>query len=367
MAIKLQVVKDDLLKGLQRVQNIICPRSTLPILSNALFSAEKNAIALTSTDLEVGVKTTVPATVAKAGATTVPCRKFFSIVRELPSPDIEIEVDEKDSILVRSGAAFFKILGLPEAEFPRFPSISGGVSFSLDIKLLLSLLRRTSFAASTDEARYVLNGVFFQVKGDKVTAVATDGRRLALSEVEAQTSASKEASFILPSKAVAEVVRLSDQDGNASATFTDSQIIFSVGSSVVASKLIEGEFPNFRQVIPSESKERMKLERELFLSALHRVSLLSTERPCPVRLSFSKNQLAISATDPEVGEAKETIPVSFKGKEMTIGFNPHFLMDPLKVLDADEVIFELTDDISPGVLKVEGESFLYVLMPMRLN
>ncbi|MCX7886712.1 MAG: DNA polymerase III subunit beta [Verrucomicrobiae bacterium] len=366
MAIKLQVSKENLLLGLHRVQNVISARSTLPILNNVLLTAEKNSLALTTTDLEVGIRTTVEATVSKTGASTVPCRKLLAVIREATASDVEIDVDDRDAAVVRYGSSVFKLLGLPEGEFPRFPSITGGVEFTLEQAALAKLLDRTSYAASTEESRYVLNGVYFSVKSEKVTAVATDGRRLALAEEECQTSVTKEVGFILPTKAVSELMRLLQPSGNVKAAFSDTQISFNMGHTVLVSKLIDGEFPNYRQVIPTESKERVKLERELFLKALHRVSLLSQDKPTAVRLSFSKNQLSLASFDPEVGEAKETLSIQYKGKDFTIGFNPHYLMDPLRHLDSDMITFDLTDDISPGVIKVE-EPFIYVLMPMRLN
>jgi len=257
-------------------------------------------------------------------------------------------------------------MGLPEAEFPRFPQAEGGKALKMEQNTLHNLLKRTAYAASNDETRYVLNGVFMSFKADKLTVVATDGRRLALAEADVEVAPGSEIEFILPTKAVAELQRLLADKGEAKLTIRENQIIMDLGSTILVSKLIEGTYPNFRQVIPTEAKERVNLERDPFLGALHRASILASEKTQSVKLNFGKNILTITATTPDVGEAKETLVINYKGKEINIAFNPLYLMDPLRSLDADEVIMELTDDLSPGVLKINAP-FLYVLMPMRLN
>jgi len=228
------------------------------------------------------------------------------------------------------------------------------------------MLKKTAYAVSSDETRYVLNGVYMSLKSSKLTVVATDGRRLALVERDTEIPKGGEAEIILPTKAVAELQRLLGEKGEAKLSVGENQIIFNLNGTTLASKLIEGTYPNFRQVIPSETKERVPWERELFLAALHRASILASEKSQSVKLNFAKNILTITATTPEVGEAKETLAINYKGKDLTIAFNPQYLMDPLRNLDADEVFLELTDELSPGVVKL-NEPFLYVLMPMRLN
>jgi DNA polymerase-3 subunit beta len=257
-------------------------------------------------------------------------------------------------------------MGLPEEEFPQFPKTDGGKTLKLEQATLRDLLKKTTYAVSTDETRYVLNGVLMSFKADKLTVVATDGRRLALVERDLEVPKGAECELIIPTKAVGELQRLLGDSGDVSLSVSENQIICSLGDAVLASKLIEGTYPNFRQVIPTEVKERVPLEREMLLAALHRASILASEKSQSVKLNFAKNTLTITATTPEVGEAKETLSINYKGKELTIAFNPQYLMDPLRNLDADEVFLELTDELSPGVIKV-NEPFLYVLMPMRLN
>jgi DNA polymerase-3 subunit beta len=366
MAIKFKVSKEKFLEGLQRVQNVVSTRTTLPILSNVLLQATNDGVRLSTTDLDVAVRCNVAAEVGKAGATTLPARKLFAIVKEVPGAELEVEVDERNAAAIRCGSSYYKIMGLPEDEFPKFPQADGAKKLKMKQAALREALRLTAYAASSDETRYVLNGVYLSFKGEKLTVVATDGRRLALTETDLEIPKGGETELILPSKAVAELQRLLTDDGETTITVSENQIIFDLDGTTLASKLIEGAYPNFRQVIPTETKERIALEREVLLGALHRASLLANEKSASVKLGFTKNQLTISAITPEVGEAKETLSIIYKGKDLAIAFNPQYFMDPLRSLTADEVFLELTDELSPGVLKINAP-FLYVLMPMRLN
>jgi len=366
MPTKFKVAKDKILDGLQRVQNIVSTRSTLPILSNVLVQAASGSVSLTTTDLDVGVRCSVEAEVSKAGASTLPARRLFSILKEVPAADIEIEIDDKNAASVRSGSSFYKVMGLPAEEFPPFPKTDGGKALTLEQPLLRDMLRKTAYAASTDETRYVLNGVYLNFKADKLTVVATDGRRLALVEHDVEIPKGAECEFILPTKAVAELQHLLADKGNVKLAVGENQLIANLGETTLVSKLIEGTYPNFRQVVPTETKERITLERELLLTALHRASIMASEKSQSVKFSFNKNTLTLTANTPDVGEAKETLSVNYKGKELTAAFNPQYVMDPLRNLDADEIFLELTDELSPGVIKV-NEPFLYVVMPMRLS
>jgi len=366
MILKLTVTKEKVLDGLQRVQNVVGNRSTLPILSNTLLQAEKGCLFLSVTDLDVAVRTKVEAEVSKTGSTTLPARKLFTILKEVPAQDIELEVDDRNAASLRCGSSFYKIMGLPPEEFPQFPKSGDFKVVSLGQAALRDLLKKTAYAVSTDETRYVLNGVFMSFKADKLTVVATDGRRLALAEQEVEVPKGNECEFIIPAKAVGELQRLLTGEGSVKMAIGENLLVAEWGDSTIATKLVEGSFPNFRQVIPSEAKERVPIDRELLLASLHRAALLASEKTQSVKLNFTKGKLTITATTPDVGEAKEEMTVDYKGKDISIGFNPQYLMDPLRNLDADEVFLELSDELSPGVLKVNAP-FLYVLMPMRLN
>ena len=363
---KFSVTKEKLLEGLQQVQNVVSTRTTLPILSNVLLQADKDEIHLTTTDLDVGVRGSCEAHVDKTGATTLPARRLFNIVRELPSSEIQVDVDGKNAASIRSGQSFFKILGLPEDEFPPLPKFEDAKVVTIRQKDLRDGLRKTSYAISTDETRYVLNGVLFSFKDNKLTLVATDGRRLAMAEIELEFPRSHETDLIIPTKAVIELQRLLTDDGDVKVSMGSGQIAFDLNKTLLVSKLIEGNYPNYRQVIPGEAKERISLGREELLQALRRAEIMTSEKSNSVKLTLSKNNLTLTANAPEVGEARESIAVNYKGKDLAIAFNPAYLMDPLKALDNDEVFLELTDELSPGVVKINGP-FLYVIMPMRMS
>jgi len=366
----ISITKDQIIAGLQAVQNVVSTRTTLPILSNVLLRAEGGHVEFTATDLDVSVTCKVEAKVIKSGATTLPVKKLFGIVREL-NGEIEIETDEKNISSIRSGSSFFKIHGLSADEFPPLPKFKDDKKVLLPQENIRAMIRKTSFAVSTDESRYVLNGIFISLKEGKMTFVATDGRRLALVDEEVDISEKSAGEFIVPAKAVNELNRLLQDKGDVELKFGENQASFALknetGFSVLLiTKLIEGNYPNYRQVIPGEAKERIGVGREELVQALRRAEILTSEKANSVKLAFGKNLLTITANSPEVGEARETMAINYKGKELAIAFNPRYLIDPLNALTEDEVFIELIDELSPGVIKINGP-FLYVVMPMRLN
>jgi DNA polymerase-3 subunit beta len=367
----LSIAKDQLIHGLQSVQNIVSTRTTLPILSNVLLRAGDNKLEFTATDLDVSVACSVEASVKKKGASTVPVKRFFSIVRELASPEIELEVDEKHACSVRAGASFYKIHGLSADEFPPVQTLKDEKKIILPQEKFRGMLRKTSFAISSDESRYVLNGIFISLKEHKMTMVATDGRRLALVDEEVDIPDTSQGEFIIPTKTVNELTRLLGDKGDIEIRFTENQASFTLkddkGFSVlIISKLVEGNYPNYRQVIPGETKERIALPREELLAATRRAQIMTSDKANSVKIAVSRNNLAITANSPEVGEARESLAINYKGKDMAIAFNPAYLVEPLGALTEDEVFLELIDELSPGVLKINGP-FLYVVMPMRLS
>jgi DNA polymerase III subunit beta len=367
----LTISKEQIINGLQAVQNVVSTRTTLPILSNVLLRADNDRLEFTATDLDVTIACAVEAKVKKPGASTVPVKRLFGIVRELSNSEMDIEVDEKHACTVRSGPSFYKINGLSADEFPPMPKFKEDKKVVLPQETVRGMMKKTSFAISTDESRYVLNGIFLSLKDHKMTMVATDGRRLALVDEEVDISETSHGEFIVPAKTVNELNRLLQDKGELELRYAENQASFTLkdekGSSIlIVTKLIEGNYPNYRQVIPAETKERVSLVREEFLHALRRAEIMTSEKSNSVKLSFGKNKLEITANSPEVGEAKESLAVNYKGAEIAIAFNPKYMIDPLNALPNDEVFLELIDELSPGVLKINGP-FLYVVMPMRLS
>jgi DNA polymerase III subunit beta len=365
------IAKEQILSGLQSVQNVVSTRTTLPILSNVLLRAGENRLELTATDLDVTITSSVEAEVRTPGAITLPAKKLFGITRELGGTELELEVDDKNVCSLRSGPSFYKIRGLGAEEFPPLNQFKEDKKAVLPQEKIKGMLKKTCFAISTDETRYVLNGIFVSLKEHKLNMVATDGRRLALVDEEVDISEKSQGEFIIPSKAVNELNRLFQDKGEVEIRFTENLAAFNLKdekgfNTVLITKLIEGNYPNYRQVIPAETKERVTLAREEFLHALKRAEIMTSEKQNSVKLHFTKNNLSITANTPDVGEARESIAINYKGKDMAIAFNPGYMIEPLNALSEEEVYLELIDELSPGVLKINGP-FLYVVMPMRLS
>jgi DNA polymerase-3 subunit beta len=348
------------------VQNVVSSKGTLQILSNALIHVENNQMSITTTDLDISMRCVIPCEVEQPGSTTLPIRRVVMIMKELNEGNVTVQVAEDDEAKFQSGSSYFKVIGLPTRDFPPIPATEGKFSYRIDQGVLKEMLRKTSYAASLDETRRVLNGVLMAFKSNKLTMVATDGRRLALVDHEVEFPEQAETEMILPSKAVNELMRVLQNEGEVKIYAQKNQVVFEMGTTIMSSKLVDGVYPNYRQVIPGGCDERVTLEREELLRAVRRVSVMTTDKSNAVRLTFSANQLTINITSQEVGEGRETIPVKYTGKEVSIVFNPEYVMDPLKNMDDDEVYFELSDGHSPALLKC-SVPFLYVLMPLRLN
>jgi DNA polymerase-3 subunit beta len=346
------------------MQHVVNSRTTLPILSNTLIEACDGELKFIATDLDTGVSCSVDAEVHVRGATTLPARKLLSIIKEVPAETVDVEVDGTNTATIRSGASYFRILGLSRDEFPPLPDFETGSEFKIDQRLLADSLKKTAYAISTDQTRYVLNGIHCVLKNNSMTMVATDGRRLALVEEEIELPESQETSFIIPAKAVGELQRMLGGEGEVRVRINEGRIEFDVNRKLLVSKLIEGTYPNFRQVIPGETRYRMTVEREALMRTVTRVSLLTSEKANSIKFRLEPNELEILAQSPEIGEAKESMMVKYNGPPLQIAFNPAFLLAPLRNLDTDEVHLDLIDEMSPGLIRTVG-SFLYVIMPMR--
>ena len=329
---KFTIAKSVFLDALNQVQHVVSTRATLPILSNVLIEAQDGALKLTTTDLDVGITGSTPAEIEKEGATTLPVKKLVSIISVLPAETVEISVDGKNHASIKSGPSFFKIIGLGVDEFPPLARFEDANEYKINQGMLLDALKKTSYAISTDETRYVLNGIFTSFKEGKMTLVATDGRRLAMVENDLEFPASHEKDIIIPTKAVQELQRLLGGEGEVVMKLTSSQIAFEANGSLLISKLIEGNYPNYRQVIPTTTAERIQIGRDAFLQTVRRVSLLASDKSNSVKLVFNENSIDVTANSQDVGEANENVPVSYGGKNFSIAFNPDFLMAPLKNL-----------------------------------
>ncbi|CAA6676390.1 MULTISPECIES: DNA polymerase III subunit beta [unclassified Lentimonas] len=374
---KFKINQDHFSNGLQQVLNVVGSRATMPILSNVLIEAEEGHISLTTTNLDLGIRCRIKADVSEPGGITLPVRKLATIIRELPQNEVFIETGDNNQAKITSGGSLFKIMGISTEEFPPLPSFENRHVFELSQAEIVSMLKSVSYGQSNDENRYILNGVYFNFADEKLTLVATDGRRLALTALDTEISEDNAGSLILPAKTVAELERLMGKGEKVKIAFNDRQAAFEIGIDdagdtglvdhlYLVSKIVEGNYPNYRQVIPKETEHRVKIERELMLECVHRAALVTSDKSNSVKLKVSKNLLEISGSSSEYGESHESMAIAYDGPEVQVAFNPQFLMEPLKALTKDEVFFEFKDELSPGLFKTL-DNFICVIMPLRLN
>ncbi len=363
---KLKLQKTALLEGLQATQNVVSShRPTVPVLTNVLLEAEGEGLTLTTTDLDITVRCTIEAEVVEPGRTTAPVKRLAGIVRELPEGLIDLTVDGNDQTHIRCGPSHYRLIGLPAEDFPAVPTTEGGLTYTIEKPRFADMLRKTHYAASTDEARQVLNGVLLNFKEGKLTCVATDGRRLALIEHELEFPPENERDAVLPSRAVNELLRILGGAGDLRVHVKGNQALFEFDRTLMCCKLVDGIYPNYRQVILSHCDHRIAIPREELLGVLRRILLFTTEKSNAMRLTFENNLLTIVANSPDVGEAHDALAVKYDGPALSAIFNPEFMMDPLRTLSSDEIYMELNDAISPGLIKSDIP-FLYVLMPLRV-
>ena len=363
---EVQLERDAFSKGLQMVQNIVEPRQTLPILANVLLETEGDALRVTATDLAVGARVSVPAKVASPGAITLSARKLAEIVKELPVAPLSLKVQENAWVVLRCGGVSYKLVGLAAGDFPAGGPTASPTWGALDGKALKEMLGRTAFAMSHDESRYALNGVLLSVQPGRLRVVATDGHRLALAS-RALPNGAGSATGIVPRKAVQEVMRVLGAGEEVQVALVENQFILRMPNFLLVARLIEGQFPNYEQVVPKGHPCRLAVSRSALAAALRRVSVLSEERTKPVKLLLSPGSLKLSASNPELGEAEESLAVDYAGEEVAIGFNSRYVLDALGAIETDEVVAELKDGLSPGIIRsLEGEEYFCVIMPMRI-
>jgi len=361
---KIQTIKENLLTNIQIVQNIVTPRVSLPILSNMLLEAEGGVLKLTTTDLDIGISCGFPVEVVETGAITIPTKRFADIIRELPEGYVNIDVKKNNMVCIQTETCEFKIMGLPKEEFPRLPEFKDKEIIKIEQAVLKEMLLKTSFAVSHDETRYVLNGVLFKIENERITLIATDGRRLALIEKKLNMGINKPVSMIVPSKTISELNRDLKDQGNIAIILGNNQVLFDLGLVIIVSRLIEGEFPDYRKVLQEEKKDKIKISRESLLAALKRAALLATQDYQAVKIEVFKNKLVVSKSTPDIGESREDLETEYSGKELIAGFNPVYLIEVLKNLEDESVNFEIADPEKPGVIRREG--YIYIVLPMRL-
>ena len=362
---KLKLSKEELLTGIQTVQNVVSPKATLPILSNMLIeTTKKGGLKLNTTDLDLGISCEIPVDIVEEGAITIPAKRFSDIIKEMPSGDIVINTKKNNQVDIEGEKCRFKLIGLPKEEFPKFPEFKDKEVVRIDQKIFEEMLRMTSFAVSHEESRYVLNGVLLEITDDIIRMVATDGRRLAKMEAKLTNPVKKEISIIIPFKAIQEINRNLKGVGDVSFITGTNQVLFDIDGVLIATRIIEGEFPNYNQVIPKQSTQKIKINTQDLLYSIRRANLLSTPDFQAVKFEIFKDKLVISKSTPDIGESREELPINYGGNEMMIGFNPHFLIDVLKNINDEEIDIEVMGSDKPIVIRLRN--YLYLALPMRL-
>ncbi len=364
---EITVSKEDLLKGIQTVQGAVSSKNTLPILNNILVETQNDQIRLTATDLDIAITAYIPAQIKTPGNITLPAKRFSDIIKELRAADsVQIQVKKNHSVTIESGKAVLKLMGLAKDDFPDIPEFQTANSISFSQSLLARMIKLTAFAMSRDEARYVLNGILFSFQEKILRLVATDGRRLAMIEKTLSKPFPAAKNIIIPNKTIQELARNLGDEGDVSFNVKGNQLQFKINSIVITSRLIDGEFPNYEQVIPKKTKEQVWINTQDFLSAARRASIFTSQESQSIKIDLSKNRVVISKNTPDVGEVREEIDAEYSGGEFSIGFNPSYLIDVLKNINDEKIQFGLTDPEKPGMIKAE-EDYTYIVLPMQLT
>jgi DNA polymerase-3 subunit beta len=374
---KVRIGRDELLTGLQRVQGVVEKRNTMPILSNILLEVKQEGAEIVATDLEIGMRGLYKATVLKPGGVTISARKLFEIIKELPPGDIELTAGDNNWTTIQAGKSQFKIVGLPSADYPALPAIEREGLIPLSGDGLLELIRKTLFAAGDNDARYILNGLLVTlVTTDKKTTlrlVGTDGHRLAVAEQEVGKAGSKgapqEIKAIIPKKAAHEMRRLLEEGGDTEPLigFAKNMMIFRKSGLLLTSRLMEGNYPNYQQVIPKEGGRRISVNRLELESALRRVSVLSKDKASAVKVSFESGKMTLFSSSPDYGEATEELPARYEGEAHSSGFNARYLLDVFGVMDGENVSLQMETPLSPCLIQEpESPGFKCVVMPIKI-
>lgn len=362
------IKKDTLYRALQIVQGVVESRSSaMPILQNVLLITEgDNQVRLLATNLDIGLQGSFEAQVKSGGSVTVNARKLFDVVRELPDADITLKEEDGQWIRMECDRSNFRFPGLPPADFPSIPTPEKEKPQKVSSQVFAEMIRKTMFAISQDETRYTYNGVFMESEDANLRLVATDGHRLAMVERK-DMGASFEGGVIIHKKALGELVKLlSESDVDVEIFLQKNHVIFRIGSLELSARLIDGDFPKYKQVIPQDNQFRILTDRDKLLRALRRVSLLSNETRM-IKFIFREGQLTLMTNGSDVGEAQEVMESNYSGEELIIGFNSRYCLDVLNIIDEKDICFELKDSLSPGVISPsDSEDYIYVIMPMRV-
>jgi DNA polymerase-3 subunit beta len=365
---KFVVSQNALQNELQFLQGIAEKKKTIPILSNILLRAESDFLTLAATDLEVSLTGGCEARVEEAGGITVSAKKIFEVVRSLEGDEISFSLSDSNWLEITCGNSFFRLVGLSPDDFPDVPVNDFSSVETIGHDAFKDLISRTIFAVTQEDARYALNGALLEMDSTSIRMVATDAHRLAM--VEEASSSGAEVRAIVPKKTLTELRNLASEDEMLFAQ-DEHHLFFKIGHRVLATRVIEGQFPSYEKVIPAENPLEIVFAKEPMAGAIRRVSLLASERSRAVRFKFGGGEATISSSNPELGEAIETVAVQYEGEELEVSFNAQYVLDFLSAVDGEEVVFRLKDPASQGLLEPREQSsessrYKYVIMPMRM-
>ena len=365
---KLSLSTSVLLSHLQTVTRLASTRSAVQALSGVMLSAHGDSLELLATDLEVGVSVSAAADVSAEGRAVLPGRLLLDVVRALPEGQVSIELRAAEGdVELRSGSATFHLRTLRTEDFPPLPEPAADGKVKLPVGAFVATVATVVRSASRDETRPVLTGVLVSAVGAELLMVATDSYRLSVkrTRLEAEIASSFEAN--VPARALQELARIAGEDGELTLSLRDGQVVFELPGALLCSRLIDGQFPNHRQLLPENVEHELRLSTAEMASVVRRVSLLA-QKNAPLRLSFAEGELTVSAETPDVGEARESLPVPFHGESFEIGFNPEFLRDGLESVESDELVLKLINPVRPGLLESpDSADFIYLIMPIRLT
>jgi len=365
---KIVCQKDVLSKAVGLAQSAVSNKTTLAILGNLLFEVEKGSVHVMGTDLEIGLKVKVEAEVVQTGSVTIPAKKLSEIIRECPDGEIEITVDANHRIHIQSGKTSFKIVGLARDEYPNLPQVKDEKGIEIPSGAFLEMIQKAMVSISNDDTRHILNGALLQVEGNEVRMVSTDSHRLTYVKRAIEGKNAKH-SAIIPQKALSELSKILDSSADlVKVSFSDNQIFFEKGTTILVSRLIDGTYPNYEQVIPKKNDQTLVADSDALLKAVRRVGILASEKSSPIKLTLKADSLIIQSNTPDLGEAEEELGVAYAGPEMTLAYNARYLQDCLKVIGNAKVEIKLSTPLNPALLVPPGAdgSYLYVVMPMRL-
>ncbi len=364
---KFIISRMELVALIGKIQNIVPLKPSLPICANILIEAQDDELVISATDLTVSMRVYAPAKVSEEGAITLPARKFFQLVRELTAPQVELHAISPEVAYLNAGSSHFKIQGVHKNEFPPIPELSYDDSFDLSSTVLKEMLSRTSFAVARDESRHVFTGMLLYRHLNQVTFIGTDGKRLAKLYTQVEHSVAEPSSYILPLKAVEEVIRtLESKEESCKLILMPDKIALETDSVTLISKLLSGEYPDVSPIIPKKSENSLVLHREELMSLLRQVSLFTTDEKNSVKFTFTDGTLHLSAAHGEIGEGTVSMPVNYAGAKIDIAFNPYYFLDILRHSKDETVNFDISDSYNPGLI-TDSSNANYVLMPMRLE